>query len=126
MLRRSDFMDAMYAFSFVLANFGIAIAARMPMMTTTIRSSISVKPFLLDMCIAESPCWWLLPGPQQDLDAGSPLRCCSLRRRSAPGPVTRRAGPPRARERALRWRSVVLLRIPPLPHAHRQAYARPA
>ena len=47
-------MDAMYAFSFVLANFGIAIAARMPMMTTTIRSSISVKPFLLDIRIAVS------------------------------------------------------------------------
>src|SRR5690348_13197445 len=43
-LRRSDFMDAMYAFSFVFANFGIAIAARMPMITTTIRSSIRVKP----------------------------------------------------------------------------------
>jgi hypothetical protein len=31
----------------VFANFGIAIAARMPMITTTIKSSISVKPFLL-------------------------------------------------------------------------------
>src|SRR5712671_3252470 len=47
MLRRSDFIAATYALSFVFANFGIAIAARMPMMTTTIRSSISVKPFLL-------------------------------------------------------------------------------
>src|SRR3954469_22708259 len=46
-LRRSDFMAATYALSFVFANFGIAIAARMPMMTTTIRSSIRVKPFLL-------------------------------------------------------------------------------
>src|SRR3954453_20289875 len=44
MLRRSDFIEARYAFSFVLANFGIAIAARIPMITTTIRSSISVKP----------------------------------------------------------------------------------
>src|SRR5690242_1052862 len=43
-LRRSDFIDAAYAFCFVLANFGIAIAARIPMMTTTISSSISVKP----------------------------------------------------------------------------------
>src|SRR5882762_5732203 len=43
-LRRSDFIDARYAFSFVLANFGIAIAAKMPMITTTITSSISVKP----------------------------------------------------------------------------------
>src|ERR1700674_1124196 len=42
--RRSDFMEAMYAFSFVLANFGIAMAAKMPMMTTTINNSISVKP----------------------------------------------------------------------------------
>src|SRR3982750_4388422 len=44
MLRRSDFIAATYALVFVLANFGIAIAARMPMITTTIRSSISVKP----------------------------------------------------------------------------------
>ena len=29
---------------FVAPNFGIAIAARMPMITTTIRSSMSVKP----------------------------------------------------------------------------------
>src|SRR5205809_7047939 len=43
-LRRSEFIEARYAFSFVLANFGIAIAARMPMITTTINSSISVKP----------------------------------------------------------------------------------
>src|SRR5690242_13669661 len=51
MLRRSDFIEAMYAFSFVLANFGIAMAAKMPMMTTTISSSISVKPlrFMLDV-----------------------------------------------------------------------------
>src|SRR6202521_3829855 len=46
-LRRSDFIAATYALSFVFANFGIAIAARMPMMTTTIKSSMSVKPFLL-------------------------------------------------------------------------------
>src|ERR1019366_3581150 len=46
-LRRSDFIEATYAFSFVFANFGIAIAARMPMMTTTIRSSMRVKPFWL-------------------------------------------------------------------------------
>src|SRR3954469_17690541 len=44
MLRRSDFIEARYAFSFVLANFGIAIAARIPMITTTIRSSLGVKP----------------------------------------------------------------------------------
>src|SRR3989442_8934103 len=42
--RRSDFIEAMYAFSLVFANFGIAMAARMPMITTTIRSSMSVKP----------------------------------------------------------------------------------
>src|SRR5688500_5425773 len=44
---RSDFIWAMYAFSFVFANFGIAIAARMPMITTTIRSSMSEKPLRL-------------------------------------------------------------------------------
>src|SRR5438093_1019766 len=43
-LRRSDFSVARYAFSLVLANFGIAIAARMPIITTTINSSMSVKP----------------------------------------------------------------------------------
>src|SRR5216117_1514352 len=42
--RRSDFIEARYAFSFVFANFGIAIAAKIPMITTTIRSSIKVKP----------------------------------------------------------------------------------
>src|SRR6184192_3404553 len=51
--RRSDFIEAMYAFAFVLANFGIAIAAKMPMMTTTISSSMSVKPFRLrSMCLS--------------------------------------------------------------------------
>src|SRR5213594_3619449 len=44
MFRRSDFIEEMYAFSLVLANFGIAMAARMPMITTTISSSIRVKP----------------------------------------------------------------------------------
>src|SRR5438105_12449063 len=39
--RRSDFIEAMYAFAFVLANFGIAMAAKMPMITTTISSSRS-------------------------------------------------------------------------------------
>src|SRR5438128_5819939 len=43
-IRRSDFIEAMYAFAFVLANFGIAMAAKMPMITTTISSSMSVKP----------------------------------------------------------------------------------
>src|SRR5436190_624645 len=52
-LRRSDFIEARYAFSFVLANFGIAIAARMPMITTTMSSSISVKPLRF---ICASPC----------------------------------------------------------------------
>src|SRR3989449_4084086 len=42
--RRSDFIEARYAFSLVFANFGIAMAARIPMITTTIRSSMSVKP----------------------------------------------------------------------------------
>src|SRR5262245_39489489 len=46
-------MLASTAFSFVFANFGIAMAARIPMMTTTIRSSIRVKP--LRFCIVLSP-----------------------------------------------------------------------
>src|SRR5713226_8194308 len=44
MLRRSAFICAIYAFSFVLTNFGMAMAARIPMITTTMSSSISVKP----------------------------------------------------------------------------------
>src|SRR5438552_17033915 len=35
---------AMYALAFVLANLGIAMAAKMPMITTTISSSMNVKP----------------------------------------------------------------------------------
>src|SRR2546428_11172792 len=49
MLRRSDFMLASTAFSFVFANFGMAMAARIPMITTTISSSMSVKPLRFDM-----------------------------------------------------------------------------
>src|ERR1043166_6890367 len=43
MLRRSVFTDASLALSFVAANFGMAMAARMPMITTTISSSIKVN-----------------------------------------------------------------------------------
>src|ERR1019366_4226139 len=68
-LRRSDFVDAMYAFSFVLANFGIAIAARMPMMTTTIRSSIRVKPFLV-LVMRGSP--YVFGSGPSGVDRGTP------------------------------------------------------
>src|SRR5215207_6262212 len=54
-LRRSDFIAAMYAFDLVLANFGIAIAARIPMITTTIRSSIRVKPLRMLFMVRLSP-----------------------------------------------------------------------
>lgn len=43
-LRRSVLSDAAFALPFVFANFGIAIAARIPMITTTISSSMRVKP----------------------------------------------------------------------------------
>src|SRR6478735_2883249 len=57
-LRRSDFMAVTYAFDFVLANFGIAIAARMPMITTTMRSSIRVKPLRARWLVSmEIPRW---------------------------------------------------------------------
>src|SRR5205809_1888590 len=36
----SDVSSSEHAFAFVLANFGIAMAARMPMITTTISSSM--------------------------------------------------------------------------------------
>src|SRR5947199_10729895 len=43
-LRRSDFIEARYAFSFVLANFGIRSEARRLVNATRIRSSMSLKP----------------------------------------------------------------------------------
>ena len=43
-LRKSVFSDAAFALPFVFWNFGIAIAARIPMITTTISSSIRVNP----------------------------------------------------------------------------------
>src|SRR5665213_3479127 len=54
-LRRSDFAAVTYAFDLVLANLGIAIAARMPMMATTISSSMRVKPL-------RSFSMWILEG----------------------------------------------------------------
>jgi hypothetical protein len=42
--RRSDFIAVTYAFDLMLANYGIAIAAKMPMITTMMRSSMSMKP----------------------------------------------------------------------------------
>src|SRR6266480_798246 len=42
--RRSDFIESMYAFDFALANFGTAIADNMSIITTTISSSMTVKP----------------------------------------------------------------------------------
>src|SRR5437879_7504803 len=39
--RRSDFIEAMYAFSLVFANFGIAMAARMPIDRTSTRLNSS-------------------------------------------------------------------------------------
>src|SRR5438445_9742230 len=41
--RRSNFIEARYAFSFVLANFGIAMAAKIPMITTTIRKMVRAQ-----------------------------------------------------------------------------------
>src|SRR6266850_2516782 len=41
----------MYAFSFVLPNLGMAIAASRPMITTTISSSMSVKPVRFMRCL---------------------------------------------------------------------------
>src|SRR5690349_684657 len=45
--------DASLALSFVAANFGIAMAAKMPMMTTTISNSMRVKPLRLVMRASE-------------------------------------------------------------------------
>src|SRR5437773_6893748 len=43
-LRRRDYIEDMNASSFVFSNYEIAMAARMPMITTTISSSMNVKP----------------------------------------------------------------------------------
>src|SRR5438034_11674447 len=51
--RRVGKEGKMQAFSFVLTNFGIAMAARMPMITTTSNITMSVKP-LRFIC---SPFW---------------------------------------------------------------------
>src|SRR2546427_13299084 len=54
--RECSSRGAPYPYYYVLANFGIAMAARMPMITTTINSSMSVRP-LRFIC---SPCWcWM-------------------------------------------------------------------
>ena len=42
-------MAAKYAFSRVAENFGMAMAARIPMITTTMSSSMRVKPLLSRM-----------------------------------------------------------------------------
>jgi hypothetical protein len=44
-VRARDFAEASLALLFWLRNDGMAIAARMPMIRITTRSSISVKPF---------------------------------------------------------------------------------
>src|SRR5579862_8411709 len=70
--RKSDFIEAMYAFSFVFANFGIAIAARMPMMTTTIRSSMSVNPLRFIGCyLPVSQCSTVAAGVDDENDDDS-------------------------------------------------------
>src|SRR5437899_12740664 len=43
--RRSDFIEAMYAFAFVLANFGIAMAARSEERRVGKESRVRGKPF---------------------------------------------------------------------------------
>src|SRR5258705_12524027 len=45
-LRRSDFIHARYAFSFVFANFGIAIAAKMPRSEAHTSELLSLKHLL--------------------------------------------------------------------------------
>ena len=52
-------MVAVKAFSFVPENFGMAIAAKIPMITTTIINSINVKPRRF---IGGAPWWRMLAG----------------------------------------------------------------
>src|SRR3954469_928028 len=94
MLRRSDFIAATYALSLVFANFGIAIAARMPMMTTTIRSSIRVKPFLL-----------LIASPEALVRGANAVHSPTLRRSNS-GSGHRKTG----LERAI-WRFYLIVRF---------------
>src|SRR5438876_4293651 len=56
MFRRSDFIEEMYAFSIVLANFGIAMAARMPVRKSTRMNSRHVTT----LCVVCCSCWcWM-------------------------------------------------------------------
>src|SRR3989449_5402293 len=72
--RRSDFIEARYAFSFVLANFGIAMAAKIPMITTTMRSSIRVKPlrFIVSSPSRAGKCRGILNTNHQHRACGMP------------------------------------------------------
>src|SRR5438876_11844710 len=58
MFRRSDFIEEMYAFSFVLANFCIATLHSALPITTTINSSMSVKPLRFMQPPAQTVCLW--------------------------------------------------------------------
>src|SRR4029078_12541669 len=63
-LRRSETIAVLYALFFVFANFGIAIAAKMPMITTTMRSSMRVKPlrsFNMFRYPGKKECWATAP-----------------------------------------------------------------
>src|ERR1041384_2208519 len=56
MFRMSVFTEASFALSFDDANFGMAMAARSPITTTTVSSSIKVKPLRLNI-VPPPPDW---------------------------------------------------------------------
>src|SRR5438552_2200781 len=59
-----DLVPPSFARFVIAMKFGIAIAARMPMITTTIISSIKVKPFSArGMTLAPLGGWWATPRP---------------------------------------------------------------
>src|SRR5438876_11365060 len=58
MFRRSDFIEEKYAISFVFATLCLDVAAPISMITTTINSSMSVKPLRFMQPPAQTVCLW--------------------------------------------------------------------
>src|SRR5881296_174122 len=76
MLRMSVLTEASFALSFEDANFGMAIAAKRPITTTTVSSSIKVKPFRLNMLHLPSiGLGQIVIGPEFPQSARPVLRC---------------------------------------------------
>src|ERR1043166_6913636 len=109
-------MAAMYAFSFELANFGIAIDARMPTITTTMSSSIRGNP-LVDFTSDPPGALWQITADGGKASPGPPLwhRPISfppLHLRREERVISRRLP---SRFLPVPWREPLVLRVLPAP-----------